>query len=107
MRSKALAGDENTAYQLYEYFTLHSYDEKESLRWVAIAAKLGNTKAQFAYADLALNLRVLPDRELATEYLVQAADGGHAQATKMLAKEKSKSPGLNGTVVENQTVQTQ
>jgi len=50
LKEKADVGDVESAYQLYQYYTLSNLDESQSIYWLEISAKLGHAIAQYNLA---------------------------------------------------------
>jgi TPR repeat protein len=86
LTKQAILGDGDAAYRLYNFYDMVHYDRDAALRWLEVAAKSGNTVAQYnmgmdydgeIYPDLT-------DIKRAEYWFQRAATGGDANAARKL-----------------------
>lgn len=81
LSEKAKAGDAESAFKIYQYYTFSNLDISLSNHWLEMAAKLGHPVAQY---NLAVLFEQKDDKENATLWGKKAFLNGNAKAKRFV-----------------------
>lgn len=80
LTEKALRGDKNAAYKVYDYYHSVERNDDNWIKWLEVAAKNGHAEAQYIHGARLINA----DKKKAIYWLRKAADQGHEGARSTL-----------------------
>ena len=83
-KGKALKGDAEAAFQVYQHYSDGKFDSIAACPWIQIAANKGHVTAQYNLGYLYMHWDIIENKQLARFWLKEAEKNGLSEATELL-----------------------
>ena len=83
-KEKALKGDAESAFQVYQHYSGGKFDTISAFSWLNIAANEGNVIAQYNLGFIYMHSDIFKNIQLARFWLKEAEKNGEKEATGLL-----------------------